>query len=147
MVETAAGMQKKKYGVILLVILANLLEGIVAVLMAGMVVETGAAGPLALINTMKIVFGEVVVKYLNIGLLIIFAGTMAPAMMVNAKQISVLSGLSWPTSFIIAYLMVYFLSLLGTEVILRVLSFSGLVTILFVMYLAYNLYKYGVKQT
>ncbi|MPM46810.1 hypothetical protein SDC9_93517 [bioreactor metagenome] len=146
-VETTAYLTQKGYKAIFLVILAKLFEGIITLVMAHLVLITQIDGPLALSGVCASIFGSNAVYFFDIILFCTFMNTMAPAMMVNAKQVSILTGVSfWPALFIAA-LLVYLGTFADFRMILKVMSFTGLFMAVFIIYTAYFLHKNGIKQS
>lgn len=146
-VETAAYLTQKGYKAIYLVILAKLFEGIITLIMAHLVLIAQVKGPLALSGVYASLFGSNAVYVFDIILFCTFMNTMAPAMMVNAKQVSILTGISfWPALFIAAVL-VYLGTFADFKTIMSVMSFTGLFMAVFIIYTAYFLHKNGIKQS
>ncbi|MBP2628212.1 MAG: hypothetical protein H6Q68_2923 [Firmicutes bacterium] len=145
-VETAAYLSQKGSKAILLVILAKLVEGIFTLCMVYLVLSTGAQGPLALSAVVSKVGGELMIDIFDIVLFCIFANTMAPAMLVNARQFSSLTGLSFWPALLLAASIVYVVSFLNFSLILSIMGYTALLMILFIIYTAYFLHKYGINQ-
>lgn len=145
-VETAAYLSQKGSKAILLVILAKLVEGIFTLCMVYLVLSTGAHGPLALVTVVSRVGGDTMSYLFNIVLFCTLANTMAPAMLVNARQISSLTRLSFWPALLLAVFIVYGVSFLSFSFILSIMGYMALVMILFIIYTAYFLHKYGMNQ-
>jgi len=145
-VETAAYLSQKGIQAILLVILAKVVEGIFTLYMVYLVLSTGAQGPLALARVASAMGGDMMRYLFNIVLFCTFANTMAPAMLVNARQISCLTRLSFWPSLLLATSIVYVVSFLHFSFILSLMGYMAVVMILFIIYTAYFLHKYGMNQ-
>lgn len=140
-VEAAAHLAGKGYKTILLVILAKLLEGMFTLLVAELIVGTAATGPLALSGLAGRFFSEPLWWLFHLALFCTFLNTMAPAMLVNARQVSVLTGYSFWRSLTIAYGLVSLGSYLPFTVMLSIISIAGLSMVLFLLYSVYFLYR------
>ena len=145
-VETAAYLSQEGSKAILLVILAKLVEGIFTLCMVYLVISTGAQGPLALAAVVSNAGGDIIRDIFNIVLFCTFANTMAPAMLVNARQVSSLTGLSFWPALLLAVSIIYIVSFLGFSLILSIMGYTALLMILFIIYTAYFLHKYGMNQ-
>lgn len=140
-VETAAYLSRKGYKAVLLVVLAKLVEGMFTLAMAHSVVLASVHGPLALTRVVDKMFGAGVVNLFSLILFCTFMNTMAPAMKVNARQISILTGLSFWPSLVVAALTVCIGSFMDYTVILSVMSGTGVIIAAFIVYTAYFLHK------
>jgi len=145
-VETAAYLSYKGNEAVLLVILAKLVEGIFTLFMVYLVLSTDVHGPLALEVVAGTVGGEAMRTIFNIILFCVFANTMAPAMLVNARQISGLTGLSFWPALLLATSIVYVVSFMSFSLILSIMGYTAVLMILFIIYTAYYLHKYGMNQ-
>lgn len=146
-VETAAHLSQKGWQAIYLIIIAKLLEGILTIVVAHLVILTGAQGPLALAGVFKKVWSIDLAFIFNLVLFCTFLNTMAPAMMVNAKQLSCLSGLNFRQAIILSAVIVCILSFTDFNIIIRILSCTGIIMAGFIIYTAYFLHKKGEKQS
>ncbi|NLP41248.1 MAG: hypothetical protein GX348_03475 [Veillonellaceae bacterium] len=146
-VETAAYLTQKGYKAIFLVIIAKLIEGIITLVMAHLVIVAQVHGPLALSGVYASTFGSNAVYLFDIILFCTFLNTMAPAMMVNAKQVSILTGVSFWPALLIASVLVFFGAFADFKTIIEVMSFTGLFMAVFIVYTAYFLHKNGIKQS
>lgn len=146
-VETAAYLAQKGYKAIFLVLFAKLFEGLLTLIVAHLVIITQANGPLALSNAFATSFGFNTVFLFDIILLCTFINTMAPAMMVNAKQVSILTGFSFWPALLIAALIVYFWTFAEFDTIIRLMSCTGFIMAIFIIFTAYFLHKNGIKQS
>ena len=145
-VETAAYLSQKGFKAILLVILAKIAEGIFTLCMVYLVLSTGVHGPLALAAVVSKVSGDLMKYLFYIVLFCTFANTMAPAMLVNARQVSSLTGLSFWPALILAASIVYIVSFLSFSLILSIMSYTAVLMILFIIYTAYFLHKNGLNK-
>lgn len=146
-VEAAAQLDRQGYKAIGMVILAKLMEGIITLAAAHLILITGAKGPVALIHAIGSFWGPFGILLANLILLCTFMNTMAPAMLVNAKQISLLTGLSfWPAMWF-AGVAVGLFSFVNFAIILRIMSYTGVMMAVFIGYTAYFLHKYGMNQS
>ena len=145
-VETAAYLSQQGNKAIVLVILAKLVEGIFTLYVVYLVLSTGAHGPLAVTEVVGKVGGKTILYIFNIVLFCTFANTMAPAMLVNARQVSSLTGLSFWPALVLAASIVYMVSFVSFSLILSIMGYTALLMILFITYTAYFLHKYGMNQ-
>jgi len=145
-VETAAYLSHKGSKAILLILLAKLIEGIFTLCMVYLVLSTGAHGPLALVAVANNVGGDIVRYIFYIVLFCTFANTMAPAMLVNARQVSSLTGLKFWPALLLAANIVYVVSFLNFALILSIMSYTSLLMILFIINTAHLLHKYGMNK-
>jgi len=145
-VETAAYLSQRGSKAIVLVILAKLVEGIFTLCIVYLVLSAGAHGPLALAVVASQVGGDTMRYIFNIVLLCTFANTMAPAMLVNARQLSSLTGLSFWPALLLATSIVYGVSFLSFSLILSIMGYTASLMIIFIIYTAYFLHKYGMNQ-
>ena len=145
-VETAAYLSQKGNKAILLIILAKLVEGIFTLSLAYLVLSAGAYGPLALAAVISQTGGNNIGYIFNIVLFCTLANTMAPAMLVNARQISSLTGLTFWPALLLAVCTIYAVSFLKFSLIISLMGYTAIFMILFILYTAYFLHKYGIKQ-
>ncbi|EAX46766.1 hypothetical protein TcarDRAFT_0431 [Thermosinus carboxydivorans Nor1] len=146
-VEAGVHLAKKGYRAIGLAVLAKFIEGLITLLMAQIVLATGVQGPLALASAVDHVLGSAAGALFNVVLFCVLMNTMAPAMKVNACQISVLTGLAfWPALFLGATL-IWLISFAGLRSILLTMSVTGLFMATFILYIAYFLHKNKQKKT
>lgn len=145
-VETAAYLAQKGYKAIFLVILAKLFEGALTLLVAHLVLVAQTHGPLALSEVCAGVLGNKLVYIFDVVLFCTFLNTMAPAMMVNAKQVSILTGVSFWPALIISAALVYCGTLADFSTIITAMSYTGSVMAIYIVYTAYFLHKNGIKQ-
>jgi hypothetical protein len=143
--ETATHLSTKGYKAVYLVILAKLIEGIFTLMMAHLILLSGTNGPLALAGVMETVWGINFAYVFYFVLFCVFMNTMAPAMMVNARQVSILSGLSFWPALIISLCLVSIASFINYSVLLSIMSCTGLMMAIFIVYIACFLHKYGIN--
>lgn len=146
-VETASYLAQKGHKAIFLVVLAKFFEGLFTLLVAYLVLSSQTQGPLALSNVFANIFGGKAVYMFDIILFCTFMNSMAPAMMVNAKQVSILTGFSFWPALLTSMLLVYFGTFIDFATIIKIMSFTGLSMAVFITYTAYFLHKNGIKQS
>jgi hypothetical protein len=140
-VETSACLLKKGNKAIYLSVLAKLLEGLFTLSLAYLTMITNTDGPLALLGTAQKTFSLTGSYMFAIILLCIFINTMAPAMMVNAKQISILTKLPFETSLFLAVGLVWLLSFIYYYNLLLMISMGTISLIVLMIFTVYNLHK------
>jgi hypothetical protein len=145
-VEMGAYLSQRGYMAILLVILAKSTEGIFTLLVAYLVLSVDTSGPLALSVIANQVGGATVVYIFNIVLFCTFTNTMVPAMLVNARQVSSITRVSFFPALLLAVIVIYIVSCMSFSRILLIMSYSGFIMMLFIIYTAYLLHKYSVNQ-
>jgi hypothetical protein len=144
--EAAVYLRKKGFNPVLMVMAAKGVEGLITAAIAYVVIAAGATGPLALSKAATAVLGPVGGFIFDIVLLCLFINTMAPAMVANARQTAILTGCGFGVSFVVAGILVYVTTFLSYSTILNIMSITGVVTAVFVIFTAYSLHKYGVNQ-
>ena len=145
-VETAALLTKKAANAIVLTMGAKVLEGLITVGLAQLVVGSGLYGPLTLSQIADASWGQTGAYLFNIILLCTFINTMAPAMMVNAKQISVISRLPLLPATAAAVIIIYLLSLVSLCTLLAIMSVTGLLTVLFLLCVTWMIHQGQVNN-
>lgn len=146
LVETAAYLAQQGNRGIIVVILAKIVEGVFTFYVAYLVLSVGIDGPLAVATLVSNKSGVVLAYLFYIVLFCTFCNAMAPAMLVNVRQVSSLTGLSfWPALFL-ATTLVYGLSFFKLSIILSTMGYTSIIMILFIIYTAYFLHKYGINQ-
>lgn len=145
-VETAAYLSKKGYKAILFVMVAKSIEGIFTLLVAYLVLSRDISGPLSLVMLVNEMCGIFMVSIFNIVLFCTFMNTMVPAMFVNSRQVSSLTGLSFLPSLFLAGVAVYIFSWMSFTTMLSIMSYAGVSMILFIVITAYYLHKYKINQ-
>lgn len=144
LMESTTYLLKKGNWAMVILVLAKVVEGIITLCIAYFVVSVGAQGPLALTSIASHLGGVAII--FNIVLFCTFMNTMAPAMLLNARQMSILTGLTfWPALFLVMIL-IYIISFIQFSLILSFMSYIGFLMILFIIYTAYFLHKYGMNQ-
>lgn len=146
LVETTAyWAQQGKRGIIIVVV-AKIIEGLFTFGVAYAVLLTDIQGPLSIGALVSTQSGVVLATIFYVILLCTFCNAMAPAMIVNARQVSSLIGVSfWPGVFV-ATAFVYGISFLKFSLILSIMGYTSIIMILFIIYTAYFLHKYGINQ-
>lgn len=145
-VEMGAYLSQRGYLAILLVILAKSAEGIFTLFVAYLVLAADISGPLALAGIVNKLGGPIIENVFNIILFCTFTNTMVPAMLVNAKQVSSFTGLSFFPALLLAGIAINIVSGMSFSGILSIMSYFGLIMLLFIIYTAYLLHKYSVNQ-
>ena len=125
---------------------ASVLEGLITIGLAQMVVGSGLYGPLTLSQIADASWGQTGEYLFNIILLCTFINTMAPAMMVNAKQISVISRLPLLPATAAAVIIIYLLSLVSLCTLLAIMSVTGLLTVLFLLCVTWMIHQGQVNN-
>jgi hypothetical protein len=145
-VEAAALLSKKGDKAVFLAVMSKVVEGLFTVGVAHLVLFAGAAGPLALSQVVHKFLGTIGFHIFNLILLCTFMNTMVPAMIVNARQISIITDLPiWP-SLGLSMLAVYLVSLVNFNTLLMMMSWAGLITIGFLVYTAWFLHKQRINK-
>lgn len=106
---------------------AKWLEGIITLLLAYAVVESGAAGILPVGQIWAAHWGPVGQIFFTLSFLSIFFSCMVPAMAVNAYQIKGLTGMQCVPALIGAVVIVWGITFLGLGILLAVLAVTGVV--------------------
>jgi hypothetical protein len=145
-VEAAAYLARKKNKAVILAIMAKLVEGLFTLLIAHAVLVTGAKGPLALAQAAGSIFGKQGWIVFNILLLCTFMNTMVPAMIVNARQIGILTGFSYGRSLVVTLAVVYLCSYLDFNQMLMWMSVTGLLMAMFLLFTAGSIHKVVGKK-
>jgi hypothetical protein len=146
LVEAASYLAPKGNQGILVLILAKAVEGILTLVMVHLVLVAGTQGPLSLAGVVSVKSGPIVVAIFYGVLFCIFSNTMAPAMFVNGRQVSSLTGLSFWPALAVATGITYGLSFLKISLLLVVMGYTSILMILFITYTAYFLHKYGINK-
>lgn len=140
-VETGTYFSHKNYTGVFLVVLAKIFEGFFTLLLAHIALLGGGSGVIPLSKIANQVFGSWLAIGFNSILVSILLNTMVPAMLVNAKQLSVITKLHFKHTLILAALLVWAGSLFSLELILMIMSVTGLFMIVFIGVVAYFLHK------
>lgn len=144
LMETAAYLSQKGKGAIVIVMMAKILAAIITLCAALLVLSVGVQGPLALPAAVSQMHGASMI--FNIALFCTFVNVMTPAMLLNTRQMKSLTGLSfWPALFL-TMILIYIISFMPFSLILSMMSYTGFFMILFIIYTAYFLHKYGINQ-
>jgi hypothetical protein len=145
-VETSTRFMKKEKKAIYLSIVAKLLEGCFTLSLAYLTIMTSISGPLTLLNIAEKTFLPAGYYIFALILFCIFVYTMAPAMMVNAKQLSILTGFTLVPSLFFAGVLVWLLSFICYYNLLLLISIGTLSLILFIIFTVYNLHKHRLNK-
>lgn len=144
--EAAAHLARNGCRAIWPTVAAKLAEGLLTLAMAQIVLVAGSKGALALRTAADTILGPGGGWLFSLILFCTFANTMAPAMTVNARQISCLTGTSlWP-SLGLGAVAVYAASFLAYECLLFILAVTGVGMTAFIAVTAFFLHKYGPGQ-
>lgn len=145
----AATCVSKKGGAkaVYLAVAAKFVEGILTLAMATIVLHSEAKAPLALAGAAYSLLGPIGGMLFGLILFTTFVNTMAPAMMVNARQTAVITGLGFWPSLGLATLAVFLVDQFEYQTILKIMAVGGLGMAGFIAYTAAYLHKYGVKQS
>lgn len=141
-VETSAYLLHKGYKTIWMSIGAKVSEGIFTLGLSYLILSTGTQGPFALLRAGINQFSSSTAIVFAVVLFCVFINTMAPAMMVNAKQISILTKLSFVTSLCIATAIVWLLSFIYYYNLLVIISIGTIALMIFLIFTAYRLHKH-----
>ena len=146
-VETAAYLSRKGCKTILLVVLAKVVEGLFTLGIVHLILSAGIHGPLAVSKYAHEVAGTAGYFVFNVILFCTFMSAMVPAMTVNARQMKILTGLSPKVSLLLSGIVIYLGTMLDFGTIIEVMGFSGMITVVFILYTAYALHKYGLNHS
>lgn len=124
--EAAAYMRKKGEWAVWLAAAAKLLEGLITMGIAYVALRNAAGVPLALADAAGLWWGDAGRKVMTVILLCVFFSTMAPAMMVNARQLMNLTAMPYSAAMALTLLCVTGGTILGLERLLHVLMWTGL---------------------
>lgn len=141
LVETGTYFTRKNHAGIYLAVLAKFFEGIFTLLLAHIVLQSEAYGLIPLPGIAAKVFTPSLAWGFNSILLCIVLNTMVPAMLVNAKQLRILTHVNYQATLITTGFIVWAGSFVSLEWILRLMSITGLLTIVFTGWVAYALHK------
>lgn len=146
LVETGTYLSWKGKKGIVVVGLAKVVEGFFILAMAYFLVATDIQGPLALATLVSKESGELWIAIFHMVVFSILINTMAPAMLVNTRQVSNLTGLSFWPSLVVVMTTIYGLSFLSLPLLLSLMGYASVLMILFIINTAYFLHKYGINQ-
>jgi hypothetical protein len=144
MVEAAVCLSRKGYKAVYLAAMAKLVEGLLTLLLAHVVFINNVQGPMALAGTAAKLFSPMWASFFNIVVLCTFTNTMAPAMMVNARQIVTLLQCSFREAQLLALLVTIALTFFSVDTLLQLLSVTGVMMGVLISGIAYTLHR---KQT
>lgn len=145
-VETSTYLFNKGYNGVYLSLAAKILEGVFTLSIVYLIISAGGCGPFVLLNAAMNIFSGNVSFIFSIILFCIFTNTMAPAMMVNAKQISILTNLPFNASLLIAGIAVCFFSFIHYYSLLIVICLGTIALIIFIIFTVLQLHKPGVNK-
>ncbi|MDF2571583.1 MAG: hypothetical protein K0R55_3187 [Sporomusa sp.] len=146
-VEAGSYFVAKEYTGVYLAILAKIFEGCFTLFLAHLALVGGASGLMALPVIANKVFGPWFAVGFNGILLCIFINTMVPAMLVNAKQLSVLTRFNFGPALTLSGLLIWSGSFIALDLILMLMSGTGLIMIVFIGYTAYSLHKQDANKS
>ncbi|WP_425061200.1 hypothetical protein SCACP_19830 [Sporomusa carbonis] len=145
-VEAGTYLTTKDSTGVFLAILAKFFEGLFTLLLAHLVLLGGTTGQMPLPDVAEKIFGTWGSLGFNSILLCIFINTMVPAMLLNAKQISVLTRLPFLSALAIAGVLVWSGSFISLDVMLKIMSGTGLFMVVYIVCIAYFLHKQGPNK-
>lgn len=146
-VEAGTYLAAKSHTGIYVAILAKFIEGFFTLLFAHLALSSGTTGLLPLPAVADKVFGSWLAAAFNGVLLCILINTMVPAMLVNTKQLSAVTEFTFWPALILSGLLVWCGSLVPLEIILMIMSVTGLVMTGFIVYVAYSLHKQQANKS
>lgn len=141
MVETAAYLRRKNHHPFQVFTMAKFCEGILVLALVYMALACPVSTSLPLLYLADQQWGAWGKVGGVIVLLCLVFHVMIPAMTVNAKQLRILFPLSERWAYLVAGVMVYFLGQLDIAVHIQIISFTGLIMMILLIYLAYSLRK------
>ncbi|MBP2652954.1 MAG: hypothetical protein H6Q73_523 [Firmicutes bacterium] len=143
--EAAGYLALKGYKPVVFAVVAKVVEGIFTIVIVYLALNVPVQGPLVLAQIATFNFGCGAFVF-ELVLLCVFIMAMTPAMLVNARQIGILTGAGFSTSLYIAVFFVYLASLAQLQVILVFMGISGLFMVGYLGYIAYHLHKLNLKK-
>lgn len=146
-VEAGAYLSHKNYAGVYLVILAKLFEGLFTLLLAHIALISGVHGLMPLSMIANQLFGSWFAVGFNSILLCILINTMVPAMLVNAKQLSIVTKSNFRSALLLAGVLVWSGSFINLELLLMIMSVAGFLMIFFIGWVAYLLHKQEDNQS
>ncbi|SDE60037.1 hypothetical protein [Sporomusa acidovorans] len=146
-VEAGTYLSNKNCAGVYLVILAKCFEGLFTLFLAHIVLITGAYGFMPLSMVANRMFCSWLAAGFNSVLLCILVNTMVPAMLVNAKQLSIVTKSNFKSALLLAGLLVWCGSFIHLEFLLMIMSATGLFMIFFIGCVAYFLHKQEDNQS
>lgn len=124
--ETATYLRKQGERAVWLAAAAKLLEGLITMGIAYVALRDANGMPLALADAAGLWWGDAARKVMTVILLCVFFNTMAPAMMVNARQMMNLTTLPYSAAMALSLLCVTGGAMLGLETLVSILVWTGL---------------------
>lgn len=146
-VEAGTYLADRNYKGVYLAVLAKFFEGSFTLLLAHLSLTSGTDAIMPLPVIANRVFDSWFAFGFNGSLLCVLINTMVPAMLVNAKQLSVITGLNFWQALTLSVMLVWGGSFIDLEVILMLMSGTGLTMIAFVVFVAYSLHKHGCNKS
>jgi len=145
-VEAGSHFAAQNYTSVYLAILAKIFEGFITLLLAYLTLIGGEGGFMPLAILADKVFGSWWAAIFSGVLLCVFLNTMVPAMLVNAKQLSVLTRLPLWRALALAGLMIWGGSFIPLNLMLLVLSGAGLMMSVVIFYIVYCLHNQSANK-
>lgn len=146
-VEAGTYLTDKNYTGVYLAVLAKFFEGFFTLLVAHLALTNGTNALMPLPDIADKVFDSWFAFGFNVSLFCVLINTMVPATLVNAKQLSVITGLNFWQALTLSAILVWGGSFLDLNLILTVMSFTGLTMIAFIVCVAYSLHKHGCNKS
>lgn len=120
---------------------AKWLEGVITLVLAYTVVESGAAGLLPVGQILETHWGMMGRNIFIISFLGIFFSCMVPAMAVNAYQIKGLTGMQCMHALLWALVIVLSITFLGLEILLGILAVTGMAAALTMLSVLWQIFR------
>ena len=147
LVEAGTYFSSKNYTGVYLAVLAKFFEGFFTLLLAHLALTSGASGLLPLPAVADKVFGYWFALGFDGILFCVLINTMVPAMLVNAKQLSIITRLKFWPALVSSGILVWFGSFFDVELILRLMSVTGVIMTAFIGCIAYSLHKQEANKS
>ncbi|MBP2649355.1 MAG: hypothetical protein H6Q74_180 [Firmicutes bacterium] len=145
-IEAAGHLAGKGYKSVAFAVAAKIIEGLFTLFIAYVVFKAPVYGSLILPDMADLYLGYGGAVVFKLVLLSTFIMTMAPAMMANAKQVVILTGVEFKLAMLISGLVVYAISLIDYQIVLTVMSGTGLIMVIYLGYIVCFLHKSGQKK-
>lgn len=146
-VETGTYFAAKNYTGVYLAILAKFFEGLFTLVLAHLALTSGAPGLLPLSAVADRTFGSWLAFGFDSILFCILINTMVPAMIVNAKQLSVITNFNFWPALGLSAVFVWAGSYVKLETILMLMSVTGVIMTVFIGCVAYFLHKQEANKS
>lgn len=140
-VEAGSYFSTKKYTGVYLAILAKFFEGFFTLILAHLALTSGVSDLLPLPAVADKTLGTWLALGFDGILFCILINTMVPAMLVNTKQLSILTKFNFWPALGLSALLVWVGSFAKLEIILTFMSATGVIMTLFIGCIAYFLHK------